>query len=36
MKICDMLPNGIPCHHLMGNKVIIIRKCQEYFQLDSN
>jgi hypothetical protein len=34
MKICDtLLPNGMPCHHHMGDGVVINCKRQQYFQL---
>jgi hypothetical protein len=33
IKFCDMLPNGMPCHHHMEDQVIINRKGQQYFQL---
>jgi hypothetical protein len=34
MKVCDiLLPNGMPCHHHMGNQVIINHKGQQYFLL---
>jgi hypothetical protein len=34
MKICDtLLPNGMPCHHHMGDGVVINCKGQQYFQL---
>jgi hypothetical protein len=33
MKICDMLPNGMPCHHHMEKRIVINCKGQQYFQL---
>jgi hypothetical protein len=34
MKIYNtLLPNGMPCHHHMENRVIIYHKGQQYFQL---
>jgi hypothetical protein len=34
MKIYNtLLPNGMPCHHHMEKRVIIIHKGQQYFQL---
>jgi hypothetical protein len=34
MKICDtLLPNGMPCHYCMDNRVNINRKGQQQFQL---
>jgi hypothetical protein len=36
MKICDtLLPNGMPCHYHMEDKVVINYKGQKYFQLDN-
>ncbi len=34
MKICDtLLPNGMPCHHHMEDKVVINDKGQQHFHL---
>jgi hypothetical protein len=33
MKICDTLPNGMPCHHHMEDQVVINCKRQQYSQL---
>jgi hypothetical protein len=34
MKIYDtLLPNDMPCHHHIEDRVIINRKGQQYFQL---
>jgi hypothetical protein len=33
MKICDtLLPNGMTCHHHMGDRIDINCKGQQYFQ----
>jgi len=34
LKICDtLLPNGMPCHHHMENRIVVNYKEQQYFQL---
>jgi len=34
MKICDtLLPNGMPCHHHMEDRIVINHKGQQYYQL---
>jgi hypothetical protein len=34
MKICDtLLPNGMPCHYHMEDRIIFNCKGQQYFQL---
>jgi hypothetical protein len=34
MKICGtLLPNGMPCHYHMEDRVVINRKGQQYFLL---
>jgi hypothetical protein len=36
MKLCDtLLPNGMPSHHHMEDRVVITCKGKQYFQLAS-